>query len=175
VAAWGAVSAVYLFKVWRGIGGMGARQTARHARQDDPGRAVMDLMLLAAALASVVDVVYVLAASRTMSASARSIHAVGAVVSVALTWTVVHTLFTLRYARLFHQHRCGLDFNSPLSPTYRDFAYVAFTVGMTYQVSDTTTMTAAIRREVLRHALLSYVFGTFVLASVVNLLVGLVA
>jgi len=58
-------------------------------------------------------------------------------------------------------------------PSYRDFAYVAFTIGMTYQVSDTTLRDPRIRRTVLGHAALSYVFGVVIVAGSVNLISGL--
>jgi uncharacterized membrane protein len=174
VAAWGAVCVGYLVRVWRGIGRLDGRQTARRANREDPDRAAMDVMLVSVAVASLIDVVGVLAASRNLPPAARTLHALGAVISVALSWAVVHTLFTLRYARLYHRSGGGIAFNGSEPPAYRDFAYVAFTVGMTYQTSDTAVSSETIRSELLRHALLSYLFGTLVLAAVVNLLVGLV-
>ena len=61
----------------------------------------------------------------------------------------------------------------PQHPGYRDFAYVAFTIGMCYQVSDTTLRDPQIRRSVLAHAILSYVFGVVIVAGSVNLISGL--
>ncbi len=96
-----------------------------------------------------------------------------AVPSVALSWLAVHAVFTLRYARLYYSERGGIDFNGDVEPDYHDFAYVALTVGMTYQVSDTDLTTKSIRRTATRHALLSYVFGTFVVAMMINVVAGL--
>jgi uncharacterized membrane protein len=174
VAAWAAVCVTYLVRVWRGIAPLDARRTARNAIREDPGHATMDLMLVAAAVASLIDVVGVLATSAGLSAPARAAHGAGAVVSVALSWALIHTLFTLRYARVYHRTGSGLTFNQSEPPTYRDFAYFAFSVGMTFGATDTAVESPAMRREVLRHALLSYPFATLVLAAVVNLLVGLV-
>jgi len=67
----------------------------------------------------------------------------------------------------------GIDFTQDPDPTYRDFAYVGFTIGMTFQVSDTDIGKTTIRATVLRHALLSFLFGTVVLAITINLLAGL--
>ncbi|MEO7556753.1 MAG: DUF1345 domain-containing protein, partial [Acidimicrobiales bacterium] len=67
----------------------------------------------------------------------------------------------------------GIDFNDDAEPDYRDFAYLAFTIGMTYQVSDTDLKTKEIRRTALRHALLSYVFGTAIIAVMINVVAGL--
>jgi uncharacterized membrane protein len=80
----------------------------------------------------------------------------------------------LRYARLYYtEPQGGIDFNQDEPPAYRDFAYLAFTLGMTYQVSDTALKNSTIRITVLRHTLLSYVLGAVVLAATINLVVGL--
>ena len=96
------------------------------------------------------------------------------VVSVVLAWGVVHTVFALRYARLYYGEPVGgVDFNEQKDPDYRDFAYLAFTIGMTYQVSDTNLTSTSIRRTALHHALLSFVFGTSIIAMMINVVAGL--
>jgi uncharacterized membrane protein len=87
---------------------------------------------------------------------------------------LLHTLFTLRYARLYYGGTAGgIEFNADEKPRYTDFAYVSFTLGMTYQVSDTNITTHSIRSAVLGHALLSFLFGSFILATTINLIAGL--
>ena len=91
-----------------------------------------------------------------------------------VSWGVVHTVFTLRYAALYyHGEDGGVDFNEDDKPCYRDFAYLAFTIGMTYQVSDTDLTSKAVRHTALRHALLSYLLGTVIIAATINLAAGL--
>jgi uncharacterized membrane protein len=93
---------------------------------------------------------------------------------VGLSWLLVHTVYTLRYAMLYYAGRDGgIDFNQTTSPRYSDFAYLAFTLGMTFQVSDTDLKTPAIRATALRHALLSYLFGAVIVATMINLVAGL--
>jgi uncharacterized membrane protein len=84
-------------------------------------------------------------------------------------------LFMLRYALLYYTGvDGGVDFNQkPLAPRYLDFAYLAFTIGMTFQVSDTNLQKPIIRHTALRHALLSYLLGAVVVASSINLVVSL--
>jgi uncharacterized membrane protein len=95
-------------------------------------------------------------------------------ISVVLSWLCVHTVFTLNYARLYYQDEPGgIDFNEPDRPDYRDFAYLAFTIGMTFQVSDTNLTTKPIRRTALRHALVSYLFGAVIIALVINIVASL--
>ena len=98
-----------------------------------------------------------------------------ALLSVGLSWTLVHTVYAARYATMFYATKHGVDFNEPLPPRYSDFAYLAFTIGMTYQVSDTDLTNKEIRAVALRHALLSYSLGAVVLATTINLVAGLAA
>jgi len=67
----------------------------------------------------------------------------------------------------------GIDFGQEEPPAYSDFAYLAFTVGMSFAVADTELMTTPIRKVGLGHALLSYLFGTVVVAVAVNLVTNL--
>jgi uncharacterized membrane protein len=95
------------------------------------------------------------------------------VASVAVSWGVVHTVYAVRYADLYYRNDGGITFPGDDEPAYRDFAYLAFTVGMTYQVSDTGLTSPVMRRTVLRHSLLSYVFGTAVIAMTINVVSSL--
>jgi uncharacterized membrane protein len=96
------------------------------------------------------------------------------VAAIAASWLVVNSIFTLRYARLYYtEPRGGVDFDQDPDPTFRDFAYVAFTIGMTSQVSDTALRETEIRATALRHALTSFVFNTVIIAVTVNIVAGL--
>jgi uncharacterized membrane protein len=96
------------------------------------------------------------------------------VVSVVLAWVVVHTIFTLRYARIYYGGPDGgVDFNEKAAPDYADFAYLAFTIGMTFQVSDTDLTSKAMRRTALRHALISYLFGAVIIGLIINVVASL--
>jgi uncharacterized membrane protein len=170
---WDAAAATFSFWVWSTVIGMDATTTRTHARREDPGRAATDVLLLVASVASLIGVGMVLGEANSAHGSTRGLLAVLAITSVVLSWLLVHTTFTLRYARLYYVDDGGVDFNQSEAPTYSDFAYLAFTVGMTFQVSDTDLETHRIRVAVLRHALLSYLFGAVILATTVNFLVGL--
>ena len=137
---------------------MDEQRTASHATREDPTRVATDVIVLAACVASLAGVGYLLVAGSAKSVQADAASAVG-IGSVAAAWLVVHTLFTLRYARLYYLgDDGGVGFNQPdYQPTYRDFAYLAFTIGMTYQVSDTELRTRAIRATAL--PLLSCLLG----------------
>jgi uncharacterized membrane protein len=171
---WAAACVVYIARVWFTIGGMDDATTASHATREDPQRGISDFLVLLASVASLGAIVFLLVVAHASSNSQKVVLAVLAVISVALSWSLIHTLFTLRYASLYYAgDDGGVSFNQKEPPQYTDFAYLAFTLGMTFQVSDTNLQTHAMRVTALRHALLSYIFGTVILASLINLLAGL--
>lgn len=175
--------ALFLLTTWLSIGRMDARSTATHATREDPTRQMTRLIILAAAVASLAGVATLLLG--TTSGTNRAGAAVLGLGSVAIAWLVVHSLFTLHYAQLYYGpgggdpdqpgagQGGGIDFALDTPPQYSDFAYLAFTIGMTYQLSDTPLTTRALRSSVLRHALLSYLFGSLILGASVNLIVSL--
>jgi uncharacterized membrane protein len=171
---WAAASLTYLIWVWAVIGRLEAEATAAHARHEDPGRGTSDALVLIATLASFAGVALILLEASNAEGATKAAIVSMALGSVALSWFLVHTLFTLRYASIYYQDRAGVDFNEDKLPRYLDFAYLAFTIGMTFQVSDTDLKTDAIRTTVLRQALLSYLLGTIVLATTINLVAGLI-
>jgi uncharacterized membrane protein len=166
---WATISAVMVVWVWLIILRLDAAQTAEHAGRKDPSAGWTHVLLLCASVASLAAVAFVFARAGGTGTSLVALVALG-VASIALSWTLVHTMFTLHYARLYYSDPGGgIDFNQEQPPCYHDFAYVAFTVGMTFQVSDTDLRTPAIRHTALRHALLSYLFGSIILAGTINL------
>ena len=174
IVGWAAASVTYVVWVWLVIGHMDAATTEIHATREDPSRAVSDLLVLLASLASLGAIVFLLIGAHEAIGAQRGVLAALAVVSVGLSWTLIHTLFTVRYASLYYRDGEGsVDFNQVDPPRYSDFAYLSFTLGMTFQVSDTNLQTHAIRVTALRHGLLSYLFGSVILATMINLLAGL--
>ncbi|WP_442543785.1 DUF1345 domain-containing protein [Arthrobacter sp. KN11-1C] len=171
---WAAASLIYLVWVWSVIGRLDAAETSAHALREDPGRFASDILVLGATMGSFGGVALILLEAAPAEGGTKAIIIGVALGSVALSWLLVHTLFTLRYATLYYLAKDGVDFNKKNPPKYADFAYLSFTIGMTYQVSDTDLTTDAIRYAALRQALLSYVLGAIVLATAINLVAGLV-
>jgi uncharacterized membrane protein len=174
LAGWGAAAGWFVGWVWLSVMPMGASQTEAHATRESPGRAASELIILCSAVASLVGVGYVLVRANSAHGAQQSLLAALGIVSVVLSWFAIHTLFTLRYALLYYKARDRpIDFKSQIPPRYLDFAYLAFTLGMTFQVSDTDLRTPTLRATALRHALVSYLFGAVILASMINLVAGL--
>jgi uncharacterized membrane protein len=174
LVSWDVACVIYMTWVWRTIWPLDAEHTARFAVPEDPTRAAADLITLGAAVVSLVAVGFVLGRASNSQGAEQALLAGLGVASVVLSWAVVHTLHTLRYARIYYTGPDDdVDFNQHEPPCYVDFAYLSFTIGMTFQVSDTDLRTNEIRKTALRHALLSFVFVTGIVASTVNLVANL--
>jgi uncharacterized membrane protein len=164
---------VYIVWVWIAVRGADAAATARLARTEDASRVAAESVLIGAGAASLVAVAFTLSQAGDAPAPDRGLLTALAIVSVALAWTSVHTVHILRYARLYYSEpEGGIDFGGE-APDYTDFAYLALTIGMTFQVSDTTLTAKRVRRVALYHALLSYLYGAVIVAILVNSVGGL--
>lgn len=173
LVGWVVTAGVYVVWTWLLLGGMDADRTREYVTREDPTRWIADTVVLSASLASLVGVAYVVAAG-SRSGAAAVVAALLGILTVSASWFAVHTLFTVHYARLYYSDEPGgINFHEPEPPRFSDFAYLAFTVGMTYQVSDTEIGLTSIRATVLRQALLSYLLGAVVLAVTINLIAGL--
>ena len=164
---------VFIVWVWITVAGSDAATTARLARAEDASRAAAEAVLIGAGAASLIAVAFTLVQAGSARAPARGLLSALAIGSVALAWTSIHTVYVLRYARSYYSPPDGgIDFHGE-TPDYLDFAYLALTIGMCFQVSDTDLTGKRVRRCALHHALLSYVFGTVIVAVTVNLIAAL--
>ncbi|MDQ1529072.1 MAG: hypothetical protein QOH77_862 [Actinomycetota bacterium] len=174
IGGWAAACLVYLGWVWLSVARLDAASTKESATREDPTRGAADVLALLASVASLAVVITLLVQGQSEQGAAKTVIPILAIVSILLSWFLVHTLFMLRYAKLYYvDDNGGVNFNQDEPPQYTDFAYLAFTLGATFQVSDTNIEKHNIRVTVLRHALLSYLFGSVILAATVNLVAGL--
>lgn len=174
LAGWDITALVYLALTWRDVGNMDGAATERHAVREDPSRPAADAFILGAVVGSLIAVVVMLVHASDKQGTAMIMGICFSIVSIIVSWVTLHTLFMLHYAQQYYVGPVGgVNFVNTKKPTYRDFAYLSFTIGMTYQVSDTQLSAKKLRRTALRHALLSYVFGAFIVAAMVNLVAGL--
>jgi uncharacterized membrane protein len=141
------------------------------------GSVTVSAVVAAASLASLVAVVLELAAAKTGARHAVP-HALIALVTVAGSWMLLPTLFTLNYASLYYRAEKGAGLLFPgaeehFKPGYPDFLYFSFTIAVALQTSDVAVTTAVMRRVVLVQSLLAFVFTTTILAFTVNIAAGL--
>jgi uncharacterized membrane protein len=152
----------------------GPEATRVHAAREDASRPASEFLLLTASIVSLAGVALAFVEAGDSETAIDVILKVAGVATIALSWAVVHSVYALRYAHLFYRAPVGgVDFKGTEGgPDYRDFAYVAYTIGMTYQVADTDITSRKVRPTVLRHAMLSFLFGSVILATTVNVLAG---
>jgi uncharacterized membrane protein len=174
LSGWDIAALLFVSWMWRSLWPLDAVDTAKQAKRENPRRAPADALLLSASVTSLIAVGLVLVRAGNSNDLSKALLVGLSVASIVLAWSVVHTVYTLRYAKLYYEGGPGgVDFNAEGAPCYIDFAYLALTIGMTFQVSDTNLKTTSVRRTALRHALLSYAFGTLIIATTINLVAGL--
>jgi uncharacterized membrane protein len=153
---------------------MDSGSTSRNATREDPHRKTEHAVMLTASISALAAVVLGIIKASSATSSARPILLGAGIAAIVASWGLVHTVFTLRYAAIYYSGTVGgIDFNEDEDPSYLDFAYLALTIGMTYQVSDTDLTSKAMRHTALGHAVLSYLLGTVIIAATINLAAGL--
>jgi uncharacterized membrane protein len=171
---WDVAAAAFLVGVWLAIGYLDPEGTHRRSIRLDPGRGLADVLVITAGVAILTAVALALVRAGGAHGGTKAYLLAVGLVSVVFSWLSVHTIFTLKYARLYYGDEVGgIEFNEQDGPDYVDFAYLAFTIGMTFQVSDTNLTAKPIRRTALRHALISYLFGAVIIAIVINIVASL--
>lgn len=177
LSGWIAFCVAVSAQLWPMMMRAGPARTKELATREDDSRAIAGTITTTAAVVSLVGVVFLLSDAHSAKGIEELLLTGLAVLTVATSWLLVQTQYTLHYARLYHQNGRGIVFphgdDHLDEPIYWDFAYVAVTIGMTYQVSDTDINTRDMRRLLLGHALLSYVFGTVIIAVTINGIAGL--
>jgi uncharacterized membrane protein len=149
---------------------LGPDATRERMATDDPGAGIADVIAIGSALASLLAIGALIAGGKSQTA----VDALISFVAVGVGWVTIHTVYALRYARLYYYGETSdIDFNTGEPPRFSDFVYFSFNLGMTYQVSDTPTTTSALRRVVSGHCLLSWVYGVVIIGSTINLVIGL--
>jgi uncharacterized membrane protein len=183
IAGWDVASLALLAFAWTIILRADATETRRRAAGDDPGRHMVFFIVVVASLISLFAPTVVLPKVRAFQPGEEAAWTLLTLAAVVLSWVVTHTAYTFRYAHL-HYRRSGprdddaaggLKFCGTEEPLDIDFAYFAFTIGMCFQVSDVVVTSTRMRREVLGHAVLSFVYTTVILALALNLVFNLMS
>jgi uncharacterized membrane protein len=177
IAGWDAAALTFLVISWAIILRADGTHTRQLAVREDVTRGLAAVLLVGASVVSLVGAGFTLRLAGQESGPPRDLLVGVAVLTVMLSWAVINTVYTLRYADMHYGLAGpGIAFGGGSGrdqPAYRDFAYVAFTIGMTYQVSDTTVCDPRIRRAVFSHALLAYLFSVVIIGGAVNVIAGL--
>ena len=176
---WATAALTYCVLTWTTVGRFDAEQMAAHASAEAPGAIAVHTLLVLASLGSLAGIGMLI----WHSPGSRLATALVSLLVIVSSWLSVQTVHTMRYARAYFADSesdpagiaRGIDFHTDAPPSYSDFAYVAFTVGMSFAISDTDLSSTKMRRIALPHALLAYLFGTVFVAALVNILASLSA
>ncbi len=178
IAAWDSFALVLLALIWIAILSSGIDHIRYRARTQDLSRALIFIFTVGAACSSVFAVILLLGAAKNTTHLGE--HAALSIAAVLSSWTLVHTMFAMRYAHAYYgdsdlpeTHAGGLDFPNDEAPDYLDFAYFSFVIGMTCQVSDVQITAKSLRTLALVHGILSFCFNTVILALTINTVSGL--
>ena len=155
-----------------------AAATQKLATREDPSRVLSGVIVLIGSVVSLGGVIFLLTQVSALQKAGHQTEAtvltVLGLTCVALSWLMIQMVYTFRYTHLYFQAPVGgVDFHSKKTPDYRDFFYLAVTMGMTFQVSDTNLSQKAIRRSVLGHGLTAFLFNTILVALAINVVAGL--
>jgi uncharacterized membrane protein len=176
LVGWNAAALCLLGLTWAVIVPADAHATRHVAGSEDPGRTLVYVVVLIASAVSLVAATVLVRDARSLGPELSRIVAGLCLLAVASAWAMTHTAFTMRYARLYYRDDAegigGMELPAKQAPAYFDFAYIAFTIGMCFQVSDICVTSRQIRKAVLLHAVISFAYNTVILAFVLNLVFG---
>lgn len=184
VLSWDVFCISLLALTWLTFFTVSSKDIRREAQQQDSSRTYIFTISLLAALVSMFSVVQMILSGNSDTVY-KTLNLVIGVGCMVLSWFLVHTVFTVRYAHLYYaksskseqQHAGGLDFpkeqDSDL-PDFLDFAYFSITIGMTFQVSDVEIRQRKIRRLALLHGIFSFAFNAAIIALSVNIISGII-
>lgn len=176
LVGWDTGSACLLVLSWGIIGRADAEATRLRAGKEDPGRTLVYIVLLMASVVSLLAATVLVRDAHATGPRLREVVLSLCLAAVSCAWVTTHTAFTFRYAHLYYREDeegvGGVTLPGERPPTYFDFAYFAFTIGMCFQVSDVCVTSAQIRKAVLLHAVMSFAYNSVILAFVLNLVFG---
>lgn len=181
IAAWNAFAGVILVLDWLTILTTPQRKIRERAQQEDLGRFLIFVFVVLAACAALFAVGFLIKAHKNQPGGHFFAHLLLTLSTVIASWALLHTVYSLRYAHAYYgdsdqpgvqQHAGGLVFPGDRPPSYFDFAYFSFVVGMTCQVSDVQITSRRMRRLTLVHSILSFGFNTIILALLINIVSG---
>lgn len=176
---WDTFSICMIIMTWITFGITKSEQIRELAKVEDSSRTVIFFIILIATFASFLAVLLLLVTKQQFQATQNS-HLTIAIAGMILSWFLIHTIFTLRYAHLFYgddeanpkTHAGGLEFPGDKKPDYLDFAYFSFVLGMTFQVSDVQINSKHLRRIAMLHGLISFGYNTVMIALTINVIAG---
>lgn len=171
IAGWDTGVALYLVAACQLSHSGDVKSMRQRAHMEDEGRLGMLVLTVAAALASLGAIVALL--GHVYPGPRDNLQLGLATATILLSWAFIHTIFALHYAHEYYSetpgHARALAFPGDDAPDYWDFFYFSFVIGMTSQVSDVSIMSKPMRRTVIAHGIVAFLFNAALLALMVNI------
>jgi uncharacterized membrane protein len=178
LVSWNGGATLFLVWVFVWMSRCSAEQLYLRFKEEDETAAIMLVTVICAALLSLVAIVLLLSTVRQVAGVERAMHVGLAALTVVSSWLLVPTMFTLHYADAFYSatdEDRPLLFPQTLRPVFWDFAYFSFTIAAACQTADVSTANTSIRKTVLAHSIVAFVFNASILGFAVNVSAGLFA
>jgi uncharacterized membrane protein len=176
--AWNVAVWTYLTLVAWLLHGSSHESVKQVAEREDNSALTVLFILTCAATVSLIAIVFELSNVRAMSSEIRVLKYLFTGATVVGAWLLLATIFTFHYALLFYRspkERRVLQFpNHEEHPDYWDFLYFSFTIAVAMQTSDVAVMSRQVRKTVLAHSVLSFIFNAAILGFSINIAAGIV-
>lgn len=177
LTGWNAAILILVPLIYLRMRRLDARQLRSFYEEEDPTALLILVFVIAAALLSVAAIVALLATLKHVAPAERVAHLALAIMTIASSWLLVHTMFTLHYADMYYSVVEGepppLAFPETRQPLLWDFLYFSFTIGVACQTADVATTQTGIRKTVTLHSIIAFVFNLFILGIAINVSAGL--
>jgi uncharacterized membrane protein len=177
IFAWDIGVLIWLIMIWWMIANATPQKMRSQAQRLDAKGWIILILVVASAFASLLAIVLMLQPNKGLSEATRTFHFALSLITIVISWLLIHSLFAIHYAHLYYQAKNGrkpLEFPQEKQPDYGDFLYFAWGIGMTCQVSDVQITSRLLRRVALVHQVLTFFFNTIILALSINILASLI-
>lgn len=178
LVTWDIGAGLFLSLAWIMFSRASVEHMRWRARIQDDGATVVLFLTVASAVASLAAIVLELSGLKTYPPSQQGLHVALVALTFAASWLLVHTSFALHYAHAYYgslgrNGAAPLEFARQDAPVYMDFLYFSTVIGMTSQTADVAIATTRMRRLVMAHGMIAFVFNTTLLALTINIAASL--
>jgi uncharacterized membrane protein len=177
LVCWNCGVALFLTLIYVWMTRLTAEQICTKYIEEDESAPIILAVVTTAALFSVVAIVEPLATIKQVAGAERVAHFALAALTLVNSWILVPTMFTTHYADLFYSAKEDdrpLHFPQTPMPVFWDFAYFSFTIAAACQTSDVSTTNAGVRKAVIAHTVISFLFNASILGFAINVTAGLI-
>jgi len=178
LVCWNSGVGLFLILVYSWLTQLSAQQICTQYTDEDESAPIILVLVIIAACASLFAIAVPLATLKQVAGTERTAHLALAAMTLANSWILVPTMFTVHYADMFYsaeKETRPLRFPDTPMPVFWDFAYFSFTIAAACQTSDVTTTQFNVRKVVIVHTLISFLFNASILGFAINVTAGLFA